>query len=249
MTTTSLLTRDDQDFYEEHGYLLLNKPLFDKAKFNQLVTIFHEHLEKSKVDPSYDMDVPHFSDERLFEFLMAPEVLKVIEGIIGPNIGLWSSHFISKAPFTGKRTPWHEDSAYWNGRFDRFDKIITLWLSIDGSDLENGCMGVVPRSHRNGFSNYANLEQDNAIFDTEISDGIDETAIKWFELERCHYSLHDSRIIHGANENKSARRRTGYTMRYFSTDMALNKSHPGNASHIVYHCQGDNRGNNPLRYL
>ena len=35
---------------------------------------------------------------------MAPEVLSVVEGAIGPNIGLWSSHFISKPPLTGKRT-------------------------------------------------------------------------------------------------------------------------------------------------
>ena len=129
------------------------------------------------------------------------------------------------------------------------DGIVTLWLSLDGSDLENGCMGVVPGSHANGFSSYAEVENDNAIFDTEIATEVKEEDVVWFELEKGQYSLHDARIIHGANANTSNRRRTGYTMRYFSTDMNLNKNHPGNSTHKIYHCQGANKGDNPLVYL
>ncbi|MEM8897906.1 MAG: phytanoyl-CoA dioxygenase family protein [Bacteroidota bacterium] len=249
MNSLMTISKKDQFFYQENGYLLTHKSLFSKEKFDQLESIFQEHLAESQKDPSYDMDVPHFRDKRLFEFLMAPEVMEVIAGIIGPNIGLWSSHFISKEPFKGKRTPWHEDSAYWNGRFDRFDGIVTLWLSIDGSDIENGCMGVVPGSHVNGFSTYADLDANAAIFDSEISEEIDEKSVVWFELQKGHYSLHDSRIIHGAHENRSSRRRTGYTMRYFSTDMTLNPDHPGNQTHKVYYCQGENHGNNPLLHI
>jgi len=249
MNIAEISSKIDQDFYTGHGYLLPNCPLFDPEAFDGLVHIFEEHLEQSKKDPSYQMDVPHFQDERLFKFLLAPEVLGVVEKLIGPNIGLWSSHFISKEPKTGKRTPWHEDSAYWNGRFDRMDKIVTVWLSIDGSDLENGCMGVVPGSHKNGFSEYSELGEGTAIFDTEISDGVNEDNIVWFELEKGHYSLHDSRIIHGANANTSNRRRTGYTMRYFSTDMILNENHEGNKTHKIYYAQGENKGKNPLIYL
>jgi len=58
----------------------------------------------------------HTHDERLLPFLLAPEVLDLVEPLVGPNIGLWASHLISKPPLTGKATPWHEDSSYWNGR-------------------------------------------------------------------------------------------------------------------------------------
>jgi len=42
------------------------------------------------------MDVPHFVDTKLFEWLFSDEVLDLVEPIIGPDIALFSSHFICK---------------------------------------------------------------------------------------------------------------------------------------------------------
>lgn len=243
------ITSDEKEFYAENGYLLTGRSLFPKQKFDALHGIFEEHLAQKGGIKSDELDVPHFKDERLFEFLMADEVLDVVEGLIGPNIGLWSSHFICKEPKVGRRTPWHEDSAYWEGRFNNFDDVVTVWLAIDKSTKENGCMGVVPGSHKNGSSEYGDINDENATFDTEIKGEVDEEDVVWFELEQNTYSLHDSRIIHGAKANTSDSRRTGYTMRYFSLDMILNRDHPGNQTHKIYHCRGENNGNNPLIYL
>ncbi|NHF59551.1 phytanoyl-CoA dioxygenase family protein [Flavobacteriaceae bacterium TP-CH-4] len=242
------LSTVEKKFYVDNGYLLTGRPLFNPKDFDRLYGIFEEHLENKGELGADQLDVPHFKDNRLFDFLMADEVLDVVEGLIGPNIGLWSSHFICKEPKVGKRTPWHEDSAYWKGRFDSFDKVTTVWLAIDPSFKENGCMGVIPGTHKNGFSEYAAIDGNAATFDTEIKTEVKEEEVVWFELEQGNYSLHDSRIIHGANANTSEYRRTGYTMRYFSTDLVLNREHPGNKTHKIYHCRGGNAGNNPLLY-
>ena len=244
------LTDEQVRFYEENGYLLTNKLLFSAEKFQSLYEIFEELLQVRGNSKGDELDRPHFTESRLFEFLMAEEVLDVVESLIGPNIGLWSSHFICKEPQTGQRTPWHEDSAYWDGRFDRYDGIVTLWLAIDRATKENGCMGVVPGTHSNGFSEYSDIETDHKIFNIEIKENtIDQDKVVWFELEQNHYSLHDSRIIHGANANTSNTRRTGYTMRYFNTDMRMVQDHQANLDHKIYHCRGENNGNNPLIYL
>jgi len=246
---TKSLKTEQVNFYKENGYLLANKPMFSEAKFRKLYQIFEELLAKRGNSQGNELDVPHFEEERLFEFLMADEVLDVVEDLIGPNIGLWSSHFICKEPQKGKRTPWHEDSAYWEGRFDRYDDIVTVWLAIDESDLSNGCMGVLPGTHRNGFSDYIDMKTDDKIFNIEIQeDKINTDDVVWFELAQNTYSLHDSRIIHGANANKSQLRRTGYTMRYFNTDLCMTRDHPHNKTHLIYHCRGENKGNNPLVY-
>ncbi len=250
METGRTLTQEQTGFYRENGYLLTGQPLFSDEKFHLLYEIFEDLLAKLGNTRGNELDVPHFKDSRLFDFLMADEPLDIVEDLIGPNIGLWSSHFICKEPKTGKRTPWHEDSAYWDGRFDRFDGIVTLWLAIDPSTRENGCMGVIPGTHRNGFSDYVEMDSGHAIFTREIRDDeVDTGKVVWFELKQNHYSLHDSRIIHGAEANLSDTRRTGYTMRYFNTDMKMNREHPDNATHKVYHCRGENRGHNPLIYL
>ena len=68
--------------------------------------------------------------------------LDVVESLIGPDIALWSSHFLCKPAGTGKRAPWHEDSAYWGQVLDPME-VVTIWLAIDPSTPENGCMRVL----------------------------------------------------------------------------------------------------------
>ncbi|MGB3617365.1 MAG: phytanoyl-CoA dioxygenase family protein, partial [Catalinimonas sp.] len=127
-TTThpKVLTPAQVQHYREEGYLLPGRPMFSAGEQARLTEIFEEHLRTKGAAKSDELDTPHFRDERLFDFLMSDEVLDVVQDIIGPNIGLWSSHFISKEPGKGRRTPWHEDSAYWEGKFDRLDQIVTI---------------------------------------------------------------------------------------------------------------------------
>ena len=102
------LTREQINFYKEEGYLLTGKPLFSEEKFELLSQIFEELLIKMGNTKGNELDVPHFTEKRLFDFLLANEVLDIVEDLIGPNIGLWSSHFICKEAFSGNRTPWQE---------------------------------------------------------------------------------------------------------------------------------------------
>ncbi|MDX1994731.1 MAG: phytanoyl-CoA dioxygenase family protein [bacterium] len=244
------LNPQDVQFYQDNGYLLFKQPVFAEEKFARLKAIFEELQTKAQsVNKRIDeLDVPHFDDPRLFVFLLADEILDMVEPLIGPDIGLWSSHFIAKEPFTGRATPWHEDSAYWEGRFDRMDQIVTVWLAIDPADVENGCMRVIPGTHTNGFSEYEKVDWRSNTFDREIKpELIDESKAVYFELQPNECSLHDARLIHGAKANTSPRRRCGYTMRYFSQGMKLNPDHRANANHKLWHARGRNLANNPVQ--
>lgn len=217
----SMLSKEEVQFYRENGYLLYKKQLFSPEKLQGLTEIFEEQLAHKGSKLSDELDTPHFREERLLSYLMSEEVLDLVEPIIGSNIGLWSSHFICKDPYVGRATPWHEDSAYWKGRVSSYHNIITVWLAIDPSNQENGCMRVIPGTHNNGFSEYEAVDATRNTFASQIRN-VDDAKAVYFELERGECSLHDSRIIHGAKPNTSPNRRCGYTMRYFSTDIKLN---------------------------
>ena len=118
-------------FFQEQGYALSHQPLFAPEKFAELQAIFEEQLALKGAKLSDELDTPHFRNERLLTFLLSDEVLDLVEPLIGPNIALWSSHFICKDPYTGRATPWHEDSAFWKGRCSAYDKIVTVWLAIE----------------------------------------------------------------------------------------------------------------------
>lgn len=233
----SKLSPKDVAFYRENGYFLYHHQLFSPDKFARLSAIFEEHLAEKGDLLSDELDTPHFRDPRLLEFLLSDEALDLVEPIIGPNIGLWSSHFISKDPYTGRETPWHEDSAFWNGRLSNYDNIVTIWLAIDPTDKENGCMRVIPGTHHNGFSEYQPVDSKYNTFEKGIAT-VDESKAVYFELAAGECSLHDSRIIHGARANTIPRRRCGYTMRYFATDAKVLPER--NANHKVWLARGKN---------
>lgn len=231
----SRITPPDVASYRENGYFLYHNQVFAPDKMARLHQIFEEHLADKGDLLSDELDTPHFRDPRLLEFLLGDEALDLVEPFIGPNIALWSSHFISKDPFTGRATPWHEDSAFWQGRLSSYDNIVTIWLALDPSDRENGCMRVIPGSHHNGFSDYETVDSEHHTFDRQIKE-VDESQAVYFELAAGECSLHDSRIMHGAAANTSPRRRCGYTMRYFATDAKVDPER--NAGHKVWLARG-----------
>src|ERR1051325_7856378 len=118
MPTT--LSKVDVDQYKKNGYFIYKHQVFPPEKLAALKALFEEHLAQKGDKLSDELDTPHFRDPRLLEFLLAPEPLDIVESILGPNIGLWSSHFISKESYKGRATPWHEDSYYWKGRVSRY---------------------------------------------------------------------------------------------------------------------------------
>jgi ectoine hydroxylase-related dioxygenase (phytanoyl-CoA dioxygenase family) len=215
-----VLSPQDVEHFRNEGFHLHNQQLFSAEKMDRLEQIFNEHLADKGDKLSDELDTPHFRDPRLLEFLLADEVLDLVEPLVGPDIALWTSHFISKDPYVGRATPWHEDSAYWEGRLSAYDRIVTVWLALGPSTRENGCMRVIPGTHNNGFSTYRSTDMSVSTFHAEIVD-VEESKAVDFELQRGECSLHDGRIVHGAEPNTSSIRRTGYTMRYFPASVKV----------------------------
>ncbi len=243
----SIVTESNVKHYHERGYYLYKNQLFSPKKMDKLNDIFEDQLALKGNKLSDELDTPHFRDERLLEFLLSDEVLDLVEPFIGPNIGLFSSHFICKDSFVGRATPWHEDSSYWKRYADSFDQIITVWLALDRSMKENGCMRVIPGTHKNGFSEYEKVDSSKNTFNSQIKN-VDESKAVYFELEPGECSLHDSRIIHGATANTSPNRRCGYTMRYFSTNIKISNMHPNGSEFKLWLARGkDLAGNQFVR--
>lgn len=245
------LTPQQVESYHANGFLLPARPVLAPERFARLKEIFEEHLADAQArgqrGDSGELDMPHVRDPRLLEFLLSDEILDYVEPLIGSDIGLFASAFLSKEPRTGRATPWHEDSYFWQGRFDRMDGITTVWLALDRVDRANGCMKVLPGSHLDGGAQYEFADPDEFSFDRVVKGGVDEGKAVHFELAENEFSLHDARIIHGADPNRSDRRRAGYTIRYFSQALRFDPAHPRNAGHLLWHARGRNLAGNPVQ--
>ncbi|PCJ62089.1 MAG: phytanoyl-CoA dioxygenase [Planctomycetota bacterium] len=218
-----LSDKDVKKYYED-GFFCFNKPVLSYEKYLKLKSHFEGMLSSLNKDMRPEsMDRPHIRDAALFEWLFADEILDLVEPILGPDIVLYSSHFICKPAKNGMRVPWHEDSSYWGSRLTPME-VVTVWLAMDDSNEKNGCMRVIPGTHQNGYSNYENvIEVDgpnvfsNEIVDRENFDRLNVPLI----LKENEASLHDGKIIHGSDANSSQQRRCGFTMRYISAQTKI----------------------------
>jgi len=237
----SRLTREQAEHYRREGYLLFHEPVFAPAQFARLRAIFEENLARYGED---NLDIMHVRDPRLLEFLLSDEVLDIVEPVVGPDIGLWSSHFISKPAGVGKATPWHEDSAYWNGLISTMEGICTVWLAIDEATPANGCMKVIPGTHSGGFSAYESVDSAHNIFGRQIKpEQVDASRAVYFTLQPNECSLHEARLMHGADANTSNQRRAGYTMRYFPASSKVHLDRIG-WNHKIWLARGRDRAGN-----
>jgi hypothetical protein len=250
MTTTPTkprLSPEQVQSYGREGYLIYRDQVLSPDKFEGLKSCFEGLLQAlpGEIRPE-SMDVPHFAHPELFRWLFDDQVLDLIEPILGPDIALFSSHFICKPKGNGKRVPWHEDSNYWRDMINPMEAC-TVWLAIDPSRRENGCMQVIPHTHntgRLGFSDYSPVDEAKNVFGNEIVQGQrDESKAVAIELEPGQASLHDGRIIHGSEPNTSSRRRCGYTMRYISSRTRFNDEKFGEYHRIFLARGRDHAGN------
>lgn len=168
----------------------------------------------------------HKHSPLIWELVSHPCVLAVVSEVLGPDLLLLGSHFFCKHPSVVDRSrseqttladsyvSWHQDVTYWGLNPP---KAVTLWLSIDGADVENGCMRVIPLSHRDGLlphgkaQSQGNLLSVNQEIDLTL---VDESLAVDMELPPGSASLHHGMTIHGSNPNRSNRRRCGLTMRF-----------------------------------
>lgn len=232
------------EFYRNQGYLKFGR-ILTAAEMDELrahVDDMIAHLPEGKRPES--LDVPHFDDPWLFRYLAHPKVLDVIQDFIGPDIVLWSSHFIAKPKGDGRAVPWHTDGAYWGSILQPMN-VITLWLAVDASTRSNGCMRVIPGSHRGasvGMDQYQGVDMAQHVFHAEIKrELIDEDEAVDLELAvgECHF--HDAWTVHSSIPNTSAQRRCGYTMRYMPANVHFGGDATWQRNHRIYLLRGEDR--------
>jgi len=109
---------------------------------------------------------PHKLSNYLYEFLFQKEIIEVLSEIVSPNLKCMQSMLFVKAP--GKKgQAWHQDEYYIPTR----DKsLIGAWIAIDDANIENGCLWIIPGSHKPGFLERRITSQNDEYADVDTID-------------------------------------------------------------------------------
>ncbi len=90
-----------------------------------------------------------------------PKTLSVVEQLIGDDFMLELDQAFWKPPKVGIGTNWHQDNAY----FKIADPLrgVAMWIAIHDANVQNGCLHVIPGSHRESYDHYRDPLSDHHI--------------------------------------------------------------------------------------
>jgi non-heme Fe2+,alpha-ketoglutarate-dependent halogenase len=153
-----------------------------------------------------------------------PTILEKVSAIIGPNIMVWVSEFNGKAPNSPNFFSWHQDFFYWRHQYYHDLKnipLVTVWLSLFDTYVENGCMQVIPGSHLQLLQHFEKPNQHNLLTRSqEIKDKVDVDKAIPVELKAGEFSIHHPLIHHASGPNRSSQHRVGLVIRYLSPEIS-----------------------------
>ncbi|MCJ8328422.1 MAG: phytanoyl-CoA dioxygenase family protein [Lentisphaeria bacterium] len=234
--------------YNEDGFFFYRDPVFSPERFTALKAMADSCYARGNIQedghPPQLIDCAHWKYPEMFDWVFADELLDIVEPIIGPDIALFACHFLRKLPGVGRRVPWHEDSAYWQKLMNPME-VCTVMVALEPCTSDNGCMQVIPGSHKNGYSEYDPLvEEGEKVFNNEIrQDQFDaETAVDLI-LEPNEASVHHVKIIHNSKANTGTQTRMSFALRFFPTHVKFTEPE-GKGEFPVFLARGKDKAGN-----
>ncbi len=119
---------------------------------------FPQHFDISLPQKGVKYDTPMHHGPAVFNLLTNPKLLDCVESIVGPEI--YSNpvqhirmklpkRAVAKGAHNGlvSKIPWHQDNGVILPEADEAT-ILTVWMPLNDATVENGCLQVIPRSHR-----------------------------------------------------------------------------------------------------
>ena len=136
----------------------------------------------------------------------------VLARIMGGPPELFQDQALLKPPLIGREKPWHQDNAFFTLPPDA--TIVGAWIALDEAVPENGCMHVIPGTHRQGPTPHFQ-RRDWQICDTDVA--VAEVVAVPLRPGGCllfHGLLH-----HGTPPSRSPRRRRALQLHYKPADV------------------------------
>ena len=196
-----IVSEKECQFFIENGYLVVPNLLSDdeiEELRQDTVTLARGEYECDNMKPLptsvSDSDAigrilcihqPHFVSETIEKYVKHPKICGILSQITAAHLPFWdgsvkcmqSMLFVKPPNFQGQA--WHQDEIYIPTR-DR--SLIGAWIAMDDATVENGCLWVLPGSHRQGYlypqRNHENPDEFDFAQESYGFDGSDEVPVE-----------------------------------------------------------------------
>lgn len=147
-----------------------------------------------------------------------PKMVGIATALLGPNVTLFQSMLLMKPPYFGGPKVWHQDNAYF-----RLvpNEVFGFWVACDDTDPSNGCMHVIPGSHKAGIAEHGGVADDYGLL--EPPDAGQAVAVP---LRAGGALIFHGEIYHHTPNNTTSRRRRALQYHYAASHCRSAKDNP-----------------------
>lgn len=214
-------TADEAAAFERDGYIIV-RGLVDESTRQRMLAVTREGLAR-QVEPlelEADVHYPGAPETRdsvggrtvrrlklahsrhpvFTEWAARPELVGRLQQLLGQGVVMPLAHhncIMTKQPVFSSDTEWHQDVRYW--AFSR-PELVSVWIALGEERPENGCLRVIPGTHRITFERD---RLDDALFlrtDDERNAPLIERQV-WAELQPGDVLFFHARTFHAATRN------------------------------------------------
>jgi len=270
-----IVTDEEREQFKRDGYIIL-KSVLSEEEVAEIEVIYNKFMTQEIVVPGKDFcDMAGGFDRTPDQFSIVNAMLprkyypqwqgnvyeqrtsSIAQQLCGDGMGIDYDQLLAKRPQKEDAIfPWHQDSAYWPP-FKSDPTTTTMWLAVDNSTVQNGCMRFVPGSHletqlRPHRPALGKTREEAHALMCDVYDSEDGTDISHYvPIKRGDITVHNERVIHGSGPNLSDGWRRAYVVAYRRQDciseerlIGFSHFHNDSTNWDTYHDWGKN-SNNP----
>ncbi|GCE19572.1 phytanoyl-CoA dioxygenase family protein [Dictyobacter kobayashii] len=211
-----MITVEQQRQFDEQGFFLL-PDAFPATEIDALraridhFAAAHEQqlLEHGKEGISRPKEISftaHLAakDPEIMKFVAQERFAQLTSDLLRDDVSLYWDQSVYKKPEAKRDFPWHQDTGY---TLTDPAEYITCWLALDDVTLENGCIWVIPASHKQGVIEHTDTEiGKQCYFGSDPGVPV--------PLQKGGMVVFNSLLFHRSGPNTSSTVRKGYVIQY-----------------------------------
>lgn len=232
MATTEItpaLTTDEIDQFRKDGFLGPIK-MCSPEEMAPIRTELEALLQTPPPDHRQKRHNRHLDSRVMYDLSTHPEILSRMISLYGPDLLLWRTNFFIKNKGTNA-IPWHQDFNYWPLEPPI---IISAWIAIDPSTKENGCVQIIPGSHRKVIP-HVKATPDVQFEEMADAGYYNPEDLVELEMQPGEFILFNERTLHHSEANQSEQRRIGLAIRVIIPIVQVLKyDSPNHALHLIH---------------
>ena len=212
------LTTEQLDHYKNKGYISpVNALSSSEAKE------IRDEIEKIEKDwpgalEGINRNYVHLLSPIFNKVCLNKNILDAVESIIGKNILICGTTLFVKNPNEKGFVSFHQDAKYIGLEPHNW---VTVWLAVTDTNEHNGCMRMLPGSHKENLKTHEQkFDENNLLTRGQTITNVPLDKTEPTILKAGQISLHHPLIVHGSGLNQSNDRRIGFVIQsYIGTNV------------------------------